>query len=791
MADRFRLACWCLAVLLLVAPSAGGYEFVLRNGMVVRGKTSQVSGVAENPLIPSTSGPVDVRLIQFVDDGLRRTFFSKYLVESFREDTIGQLESIAIPQPRIATTGRRLVSLASIVDVGAIDEFGRRTFSLLTPLGRLDVVQAITEITPVYTRLEGMLGEQSVIWDMRIATSSLPLETLQRVVERQAEGDPANVQLSLIRLLMQAERYQDAATVLHQAMARYPELKDREPLLTELHQQNALRLVQEMQLRKQAGQHRLVTAMASNFPVEGIAGETLQRVREIHTQYQQQDEQIAEAKKQIQQLLDQVAEPVWRGQLEPLVQEIHDQLSYNNVPRMADYYRLAAGTQVEPEQRLAWALSGWLLGPGNAIGNLAVTRSLVEVRSRVVEYLRTAPESQQRREELLAEIREMEGGTPEYVAQLVAALPPPVPQAIESVDSLMQVHLEVPSSAPDSPPVSYILQLPPDYDPFRRYPLIVTLSTEGVEPEQQIAWWAGDYNESLGMRMGQSTRRGYMVLAPKWWRAGQSQYEYSVREHAAVLDALRHAMARFSIDTDRVFLSGHGLGGDAAWDIGLAHPDLWAGVIAIGALSEYGRTAPGYVNHYWPNARYVPLYFVFGELDSGKLAQNARNLDRYLKRVGYDVMVVEYRGRGREHFHEEIQRIFDWMDLHRRQPAPKDVEFATMRPWDNFFWCLELGELPPAASFLPFQWELPGTKRPATGKFKVYSEDNLIVRLPSKTGSLWLSPDWVSYRSNIRVDVDGRARSLDIRPDVGVILEDARTRGDRQHPFWSRTDLPF
>ena len=44
---------------------------------------------------------------------------------------------------------------------------------------------------------------------------------------------------------------------------------------------------------------------------------------------------------------------------------------------------------------------------------------------------------------------------------------------------------------------------------------------------------------------------------------------------------LRDAMRRFSIDSDRVFLSGHSIGGDAAWDIGLAHPDLWAGVIPI------------------------------------------------------------------------------------------------------------------------------------------------------------------------------------------------------------------
>jgi hypothetical protein len=28
-----------------------------------------------------------------------------------------------------------------------------------------------------------------------------------------------------------------------------------------------------------------------------------------------------------------------------------------------------------------------------------------------------------------------------------------------------------------------------------------------------------------------------------------------------------------------------------------------------------------------------------------------------------------------------------------------------------------------------------------------------------------------------------------VEPDLRVMLEDARTRGDRQHPFWARFDV--
>ena len=115
-----------------------------------------------------------------------------------------------------------------------------------------------------------------------------------------------------------------------------------------------------------------------------------------------------------------------------------------------------------------------------------------------------------------------------------------------------------------------------------QYPTILTAHGAGNSPEQQIDWWAGGYNKQMDLRLGQASRHGYIVIAPEWTDDQyQSSYEYSAQEHSRVLYALQESLHRFAIDTDRVFLTGHSVGGDAAWDIGLAHPDLWAGVIPI------------------------------------------------------------------------------------------------------------------------------------------------------------------------------------------------------------------
>ena len=49
---------------------------------------------------------------------------------------------------------------------------------------------------------------------------------------------------------------------------------------------------------------------------------------------------------------------------------------------------------------------------------------------------------------------------------------------------------------------------------------------------------------------------------------------------------------RFFHDGDRVFLTGHSMGGDAAWDIALAHPDLWAGAIPLVATTGKSISTP-------------------------------------------------------------------------------------------------------------------------------------------------------------------------------------------------------
>jgi len=333
-----------------------------------------------------------------------------------------------------------------------------------------------------------------------------------------------------------------------------------------------------------------------------------------------------------------------------------------------------------------------------------------------------------------------------------------------------------------------ILTTLPEYDPYRKYPTLVVLNGAYNSPEQELEFWTGlppldEDNIPTGPRVGQAMRHGYIVVSIDWKKPQQYVYEHSLREHEAVLTCLRDAFRRFSIDSDRVFLSGHGTGGDAAWDFAQSHPDLWAGVIPFLAQLDQEEK---FVQHYWENASYVPLYFVCGELDGLKMTENSQIWNRYMAK-GFDATVVEYHGRGYEPLHDEILEVFDWMNRLKRNGPPDDFQCKTMRAWDNFFWWVEGRDFPNAIT--PGNWPRKSA-RPTVVSGRITNENRLVARTAANQTTVWLSPDIVDFSKPIQVTINRKQIREGDQPELSVLLEDVRTRADRQRPFWAKIEFP-
>lgn len=382
------------------------------------------------------------------------------------------------------------------------------------------------------------------------------------------------------------------------------------------------------------------------------------------------------------------------------------------------------------------------------------------------------------------------------------------------------------------PEAAYLVQLPPEYDPLRQYPCIVALHAAGATAETQLNWWAGVPTQrflstvaageedvateptkgaeptgvaeaksapgekaapeatrepSETMRLGHASQNGFIVVAPRWTRGGQQDYEYTMREHDAVMRSVRGAMRQFSIDSDRVFIGGHGAGGAAAWDISLSHPDIWAGMIAISA--EPRKT----LLHYNTNAVYMPTYIVMGEKDGIPLKRNGAVYDDYMT-YQHDAMVVMYRGRGKEFFYEESKRIFDWMKTaeHSRAKFPQEIEVVSMRQGDRFFWWLEWDESLPDTVINPILWNEATRIKAAKVSAKITANNEIqINQAPANAFTIWLTPQLpLDFASPIAVRYRGQRRDFRFSGEFKTMLDDVRSRADRKRPFWGRVSIP-
>lgn len=725
--------------------------------------------------------------IAYVDDGLRATFVNKGQIDAANsvEELNMVLEEIELPSKNEIARGSGSLAILAVLGVTDFNVHGRRRYIIETPRGPQDILQGITKITPLFAQVQTLRTPGAIAWDQRIATSSIRPEKLREILHHELDMSRASNWMRLYRFYLQSERYTEARRELIEALGKFPELEEQKRLLVGLDQALADQMFREIELRRRSGQQQMVSRLLKEFPMEagGAVIETQLKVQEQIDELKNKVAQIAEVVESLRQQLSELP-PAEADAVRPVIDEIASEVSIESSARLNDYARFRSDASMPVDQRISFAIGGWLLGPGAGLDNFEVAKSIVRVSGLVREYLGEAPAP--RRQEILELLGKEEGGQPETVGKLIAAMKPPLPlpPPSDEASGLRRITLPATPGTGDQE-VSYTLQLPPEYDPYRRYPCVVALQGLGTAPDMEINWWCGTYNEQMQSRLGAASRYGYIVIAPEWMAQGQTQYNYSEMEHDRVLRCVRDAFRRTNVDTDRVFISGHFDGAAAAWDIALSHPDMWAGAIMLSPSAEK------YILSYTENARMVPTYTVWGEWDGSSLMKSlGLTVDKYLSSPKYDAIGVEYLGRPRDHFLEELPRIIDWMELtsHRRPRAPTEIEVNTARSGDRFFYWLEIPEIDPASVVSPVQFEVKSLRLEAS--LAATGNSIRLSKYPGRQAWVWLRPDMVDFTRPIEVisKTNSKSRST-VAPDNAILLEDARTRADRQAPFYAKVEV--
>ncbi len=737
----------------------------LKSGYVLHGRPVKLQTMTRNPNI--NQGPVPIYSIVMVSTDWQRYYVPERQIPDHGLNldlNLNKTEQFVVPQVK-QSRSEIIQNVGSIVSSTPFDEqFGRRTVTLATARGNLPVIQGITRIAADHVEVTGL----SHVWDYGIGLNSLPQETILSILQNPLVCKPQDPQdrLARARFYIAAEWYPQAFAELDSIARDFPDFQDRvTSFRQELLQVFGRHVMRELNQRRKVGQYQLADDSAARIPLALVGGAVQRDVEQFLGASQKEIEDLERVELVLGDLQAQLTDSVLREQVSTVRTQLLAELDRSGLDRLRPFLQSLNDPQRTAAEKLALAFSGWAAGADDASTDLPRSLRFWDARGLIREYLRSS--NPIIRGQLFDELRQLESvgavGTRELIREL-----PPVLDA-EMIQPGIAAPITIPAEG-NIPELSYQVLLPTEYSPNRRYPCIVALRAEHKTTEQMLAFWGGR-EESPGW----AQRRGYIVIAPEYAPETAREYSYSNASHLTVLQTLRDAKLRFSIDADRVFLTGHDMGADAAFDIGMAYPDLFAGVMPIGGVSDH------YGLFLFENCRYTAWYVVRGEL--GRDAQRKPMAkffdDLFVAGFKYDLIYAEFPGRGQDAYMDELPKLFDWMDLHVRGPVPNEFEYFSLRQCDNQpFWVVANG--------LPKNYLLPQPAGAAqkidvmkiTGR--VTPGNTVTVTSPTSSTTLRLLDGLVDFDSKLTVRINRKQQfSKFIAPDLQTMLEDYRLRADR------------
>lgn len=230
-------------------------------------------------------------------------------------------------------------------------------------------------------------------------------------------------------------------------------------------------------------------------------------------------------------------------------------------------------------------------------------------------------------------------------------------------------------SAIDDSDQPYALYLPKTYDPAKRWPLVISLHGAGSNHRLNLRRVLGRGNRP-GESDAQATRlfpplpEVEMIVASPLARGTMGYQTVAERD---VYDVLADVKKRFSIDDDRVYLTGLSMGGGGALWLGLTRPDVWAAIAAV------CPAAPDNVDELAGNALNVPVKLFQGAIDPLVPPEGTRAWQHRFADLGVSSEYVEYPGVRHNAWDYAYRNaaIFDWFAGYTREQKPSRVRFST------------------------------------------------------------------------------------------------------------------
>lgn len=737
-----------------VVPVPGAVR--LPSGILLKGMVSNTHGL--DPTQPR-------RLLELrnIDQEFRRYDVSSRIGEQpvADDNAIPDLEF----RIRRARGRARMPTSIGVPQMSAFDLNGEAEVVLWLQQGKAEKIRiGVTQIN----RNRVIVTSLTHNWKFGMALSALPDSVLYPGLLEKAVGfEEGGVRLNMVGMLTDAGRVKAAGMLLDNVSVSFPDLAPQVQKSREiLRNRTANRILEELQRNLASGQPAKAKALARLFPKNDLTPQVRVSVQSIITDYEGLKRRVNEATATLKELIGRFEDPGQKQQAREMVGALLSELDVHNIDRLATWELLGADNATPPQSSLSLAVSGWLLGADNAIEGFAESHGLFQVRQSIADFVALDESDEIARSALTRRMARMEGFSVDRVAALIRQMPPAFALSLRQAHD-GSLRFQIPQSIGGYRCAGMV---PSEYTTTRKYPLVIAFSRQGISTEETIQWWAR-----------QANRFGFIVAVPEVLPQNSDQYTADAVVHSQMLKLTRRLKLGLQIDDNRVFIAGHGVGGNIAMDVASSHPELFAGVVSLAAL---GRQHLQWSAH---NSAFLAWYIVVGERQHLWFQRLDILLKRLFTRISgikkfCNVILVRYPERGFESFSEELPSIFEWMNSTVREPWPIVISGRTMRSTDLSWAWLRLNSLPERFQTL----EAPTTPtdsipRYATVEASLAKNNAIRISKAPSAGVILLSSEMpgIDPANNISIRGKGGDKRIEFRPSVRDMLDEYTRTGER------------
>lgn len=213
--------------------------------------------------------------------------------------------------------------------------------------------------------------------------------------------------------------------------------------------------------------------------------------------------------------------------------------------------------------------------------------------------------------------------------------------------------------------IPYAVFVPSSYDSSQGAPLIVSLHGLGRSHD-----WLMGYHGLLD----QAEANGYIVVTPlgyirRGWYGSREldDMQDAQRSEQDVMNVLQLMRDEFSVDSNRIYLWGHSMGGAGTYHIAAKYPDIFAGLGVAAPAPE--ADAP--MNNILNNIKHLPIFVLQGDEDAAVPVERTRAWVAKMQELGMQHVYVEIPGGDHSLLISQdavnMQKFVDFFNIVRKQ----------------------------------------------------------------------------------------------------------------------------